>query len=156
MAVMSEGNGRATIREIAELAGVSIATVSRVVNGREDVSPETRELVQRVVRERGYTANRNARGLSAGKTGLIGATVPMLHHAYFSYILAVVLVHRRAEDEAHVLLVQPFGGAGEDVGEVHAPRPQPDDARAPPRGLAARAPDARNHRRCSDHPPRGV
>jgi LacI family transcriptional regulator len=81
-------NGRATIREIAELAGVSIATVSRVVNGREDVSPETRELVQRVVRERGYTANRNARGLSAGKTGLIGATVPMLHHAYFSYILA--------------------------------------------------------------------
>jgi LacI family transcriptional regulator len=82
------GNGRATIREIAELAGVSIATVSRVVNGREDVSPETRELVQRVVRERGYTANRNARGLSAGKTGLIGATVPMLHHAYFSYILA--------------------------------------------------------------------
>jgi LacI family transcriptional regulator len=86
---MSElGNGRATIREIAELAGVSIATVSRVVNGREDVSPETRELVQRIVRERGYTANRNARGLSAGKTGLIGATVPMLHHAYFSYILA--------------------------------------------------------------------
>jgi LacI family transcriptional regulator, galactose operon repressor len=89
MGAMSEiGNGRATIREIAELAGVSIATVSRVVNGREDVSPETRELVQRVVRERGYTANRNARGLSAGKTGLIGATVPMLHHAYFSYILA--------------------------------------------------------------------
>jgi LacI family transcriptional regulator len=89
MRCMSElGNGRATIREIAELAGVSIATVSRVVNGREDVSPETRELVQRVVRERGYTANRNARGLSAGKTGLIGATVPMLHHAYFSYILA--------------------------------------------------------------------
>ena len=89
MGSMSEiGNGRATIREIAELAGVSIATVSRVVNGREDVSPETRELVQRVVRERGYTANRNARGLSAGKTGLIGATVPMLHHAYFSYILA--------------------------------------------------------------------
>ena len=90
MGSMSEGggNGHVTIREIAELAGVSIATVSRVVNGREDVSAETRELVQRVVRERGYTANRNARGLSAGKTGLIGATVPMLHHAYFSYILA--------------------------------------------------------------------
>jgi LacI family transcriptional regulator len=46
------GNGRATIREIAELAGVSIATVSRVMNGREDVSAETRELVQRIVRER--------------------------------------------------------------------------------------------------------
>jgi LacI family transcriptional regulator len=82
------GNGRVTIREIANLAGVSIATVSRVVNGREDVSAETRELVQKIVREQGYSANRSARGLSAGKTGLIGATVPMLQAAYFSHLLS--------------------------------------------------------------------
>jgi LacI family transcriptional regulator len=82
------GRGRTTIREIAELAGVSIATVSRVVNGRGDVSDETRENVQRVVREYGYSANRSARALSAGKTGLIGVTVPMLHPAYFSYLLS--------------------------------------------------------------------
>src|SRR5712671_1511784 len=88
MAAMSEGNGRATIREIAELAGVSIATVSRVVNGREDVSPATRELVQAIVRERGYTTNRSARGLAAGRTGLIGATVPLVHAAYFSFLLS--------------------------------------------------------------------
>ena len=37
---------RLTIREIADLAGVSIATVSRVLNGRDDVSDETRELVR--------------------------------------------------------------------------------------------------------------
>jgi LacI family transcriptional regulator len=79
--------GRATIREIADLAGVSIATVSRVVNGRGDVSDETRELVQRVVREHGYSANRSARGLSGGRTGLIGGTVPMLHYPYFSHVL---------------------------------------------------------------------
>jgi LacI family transcriptional regulator len=79
---------RVTIREIAELAGVSVATVSRVMNDREDVSPETRELVQRIVRERGYTTNRTARGLSAGRTGLIGATVPLVHPAYFSFILS--------------------------------------------------------------------
>jgi LacI family transcriptional regulator len=84
----AEGNGHVTIREIAELAGVSIATVSRVVNGREDVSPGTREVVQRIVRERGYTTNRSARGLSAGRTGLIGATVPMVHAAYFSQLLS--------------------------------------------------------------------
>ena len=77
-----------TIREIADLAGVSVATVSRVMNGREDVSAETRELVQRVVREHGYTANRSARGLSAGRTGLVGATVPVVHPAYFSFILS--------------------------------------------------------------------
>ncbi|HZS24409.1 MAG TPA: LacI family DNA-binding transcriptional regulator [Gaiellaceae bacterium] len=79
---------RPTIREIAQLAGVSVATVSRVMNDREDVAPETRELVQRIVRERGYTTNRSARGLSAGRTGLIGATVPQVHPAFFSFILS--------------------------------------------------------------------
>src|SRR3954465_12753944 len=79
---------RVTIREIADLAGVSVATVSRVMNGRDDVAPETRELVQRIVREHGYTTNRTARGLSAGRTGLIGATVPLVHPAYFSFILS--------------------------------------------------------------------
>jgi LacI family transcriptional regulator len=79
---------RVTIREIADLAGVSVATVSRVMNGRDDVAPETRELVLRIVREQGYTASRSARGLSAGRTGLIGATVPLVHPAYFSFILS--------------------------------------------------------------------
>lgn len=79
---------RITIREIAELAGVSIATVSRVVNGRDDVSYDTRELVQRIIEERGYTTNRSARGLSVGRTGLAGVLVPLLHPAYFSAILA--------------------------------------------------------------------
>jgi LacI family transcriptional regulator len=79
---------RVTIREIAELAGVSIATVSRVVNGRDDVSDETRELVQRVVREHGYSANRSARGLSAGRTGFVGVTIPKVHPVYFSSILS--------------------------------------------------------------------
>ena len=63
---------------------MSIATVSRVLNGREDVSPETRGLVQRVIQENGYTANRSARGLSAGRTGLVGVLVPLVFPAYFS------------------------------------------------------------------------
>jgi LacI family transcriptional regulator len=79
---------RVTIRQIADLAGVSVATVSRVMNGRDDVAPDTRELVQRVVRENGYTTSRTARGLSAGRTGLIGATVPLIYPAYFSLILS--------------------------------------------------------------------
>jgi LacI family transcriptional regulator len=79
---------RMTIRQIAELAGVSIATVSRVLNGRGDVSDETRELVTRIIREHGYTANRSARGLSAGRTGLVGILVPLVYPAYFSGILA--------------------------------------------------------------------
>src|SRR5437762_12344827 len=77
-----------TIRQIADLAGVSIATVSRVLNGRGDVSDETRDLVSRIIRENGYTANRSARGLSAGRTGLVGVLVPLVYPAYFSGLLA--------------------------------------------------------------------
>ena len=76
-----------TIKEIADLAGVSIATVSRVVNGHSDVSTETREAVQRVIREHGYTANRSARALSGGRTGLVGVTVPRVQPSYFSSII---------------------------------------------------------------------
>ena len=87
-AVTQRALQRTTIREIANQAGVSIATVSRVLNGRGDVSDETRDLVSRVIRENGYTANRNARGLSAGRTGLVGVVVPLVFPAYFAYILA--------------------------------------------------------------------
>jgi LacI family transcriptional regulator len=79
---------RMTIRQIADLAGVSIATVSRVLNGRGDVSDETRDFVTNIIRENGYTANRSARGLSAGRTGLVGILVPLVYPAYFSGILA--------------------------------------------------------------------
>jgi len=80
--------GRATIRDIADLAGVSIATVSRVLNDRPDVAPETRETVLQVVREHGFSTNRGARGLSSGRTGIVGLTLPLVADAYFGPILS--------------------------------------------------------------------
>jgi LacI family transcriptional regulator len=80
--------GRATIRDIADLAGVSIATVSRVLNDRPDVAPETRQTVLQVVREHGFSTNRGARGLSSGRTGMIGLTLPLVADAYFGPILS--------------------------------------------------------------------
>jgi LacI family transcriptional regulator len=85
----TNGHGtRLTIREVAELAGVSTATVSRVINGRADVSERARDAVMRVVRQYGYSTNRTARALSGGRTGLVGVTLPVVHHSYFSVILA--------------------------------------------------------------------
>jgi len=75
---------RVTIRRVAELAGVSVATVSRVANGHADVSQQTREVVQRVIREQGYQTTR----LPGGLTGLVGVTLPMIHPAYFAELLA--------------------------------------------------------------------
>src|SRR4051794_22923104 len=77
-----------TIRDIARLAGVSIATVSRVMNDRPDVATETREAVLEVVRRHGFTTNRSARALSAGRTGFIGVTIPLVADPYFSPILS--------------------------------------------------------------------
>jgi len=81
-------HARATIRDIADRAGVSIATVSRVLNGRPDVAPETREEVLEVARKLRFTTNRSARSLSGGRTGLIGVTIPIVHAAYFAFILS--------------------------------------------------------------------
>jgi LacI family transcriptional regulator len=80
--------GRATIRDIADLAGVSIATVSRVLNDRPDVAPETRDTVMQLVRKHGFTTNRGARGLASGRTGVVGLTLPLVNDAYFGPILS--------------------------------------------------------------------
>jgi LacI family transcriptional regulator len=81
---------RKTIGQIAQLAGVSAATVSRVVNGRSGVSAKKREAVQRVVREHAYSPTLGARSLSAGRTGLIGVTVPVIQSSCFSLIVGGV------------------------------------------------------------------
>ncbi|HLK02253.1 MAG TPA: LacI family DNA-binding transcriptional regulator [Streptosporangiaceae bacterium] len=88
MSISSVGAGRQsrmTIRQVAELAGVSIATVSRVLNERADVSAQTRETVLRVIREHGYQAVLRARPV---RTGRVGVVVPMVHPGYFAEILA--------------------------------------------------------------------
>jgi DNA-binding LacI/PurR family transcriptional regulator len=63
---------RITIKDVAQKAGVSTQTVSRVINYRPDVSPETRERVQRVIKEMGYSPNVIARSLSRGRTNTLG------------------------------------------------------------------------------------
>lgn len=52
----------ATIREVAERSGVSISTVSRVMNAPETVSPEKRKVVEQAIKELGYTPNALAHG----------------------------------------------------------------------------------------------
>ena len=84
------GRDRSTIRDVAAAAGVSIATVSRVLNGRPDVAAGTREAVLQAARELGFSSNRSARALSGGRTSLIGVTVPLVDIEYFSRIVAGV------------------------------------------------------------------
>lgn len=68
-----------TIQDIARLAGVSKATVSRVLNHHQNVDPGTRELVLRIVKEKGFVPNNAASGLAGGRTRLLGVLIPALN-----------------------------------------------------------------------------
>ena len=67
-----------TIEDIARIAGVSEATVSRVLNQKPDVAPATRERILRIMEENGFVPSITAAGLAGGRTRLIGALVPSL------------------------------------------------------------------------------
>ncbi len=71
------------IREIARQAGVSTATVSRVMNGKGSVSDNTRQRVLAVVKQNNYKLNSIARGLSRQKTDTIGVVLPELVDEFF-------------------------------------------------------------------------
>ena len=90
MAKTETTNGeRPTVREIASRSGVSVATVSRVLNGRPDVAPATREAVLKHIRDGAYVTNRIAKALATGgRTGLIALTVPYINAEYFVDILS--------------------------------------------------------------------
>jgi DNA-binding LacI/PurR family transcriptional regulator len=66
---------RPTLVEVAGVAGVSRATVSRVVNGVESVDPDIRGIVERAIADTGYVPNRAARSLVTGRTGTVGLVV---------------------------------------------------------------------------------
>lgn len=68
--------GKHTIDDVARLAGVSKATVSRVLNHKPDVDPMTRERVLRIVEEIGFVPSITATGLAGGRSHLIGILIP--------------------------------------------------------------------------------
>src|SRR4029079_5737085 len=68
-------SGGATLEAVAKVAGVSRATVSRVVNGSPKVSPDVRRAVEAAVTELGYIPNRAARSLVTRRSGSIGVVI---------------------------------------------------------------------------------
>jgi DNA-binding LacI/PurR family transcriptional regulator len=88
---------RATVKDVAKLAGVSPKTVSNVVNGVVFVRPETRARVEQAVSELDYVPNMSARGLRNGRSGMIGLALPDLLRPYSAEIthLVVELAHKR-------------------------------------------------------------
>lgn len=76
-----------TINEVAKEAGVSITTVSRVLNNNYPVKKETRERIEEAIKKLNYKPNIMARGLITKKTSVIGVVVPGITNLFFSTIV---------------------------------------------------------------------
>ncbi|MBE2198624.1 MAG: LacI family DNA-binding transcriptional regulator [Anaerolinea sp.] len=69
-------NAKITVKQISEMSGVSISTVSRVLNNHHHVRPEIRNRVQQVIAETGYQPNPAARSLAGCESRIIGLVIP--------------------------------------------------------------------------------
>ena len=101
----------ATIRDVARRAQVSVATVSRTLNGLENVSEHTRARVAEAVRDLGYVPHAGARSLSLARTGAIGVVLPDLHGEFFSEIMRGM--DREASRHGYLLLLSNMHAGGE-------------------------------------------
>lgn len=80
-----------TINDIAERAGVSLATVSRVMNNSGYVKEETRKKVMDIIEELNYVPNAIARSLSTSKTNTIGVIVPDINNPFFGEVIKGII-----------------------------------------------------------------
>ncbi len=100
------------MQDIADLAGVSIATVSRVLNQPEKVKPETRRKVQRILEQTNFVANAVARGLVVNSMKTIGILTVDVRDLYFSKV--IYTLERQFTEYGYNVLLSNTGG---EVGE---------------------------------------
>jgi DNA-binding LacI/PurR family transcriptional regulator len=97
-----------SLKDVAAVAGVSVRTVSNVVNRFPHVAPETRARVEKALEELNYRPNLAARNLRRGRSGLIGLVVPEIDSPYFSELAAHLIL--AAEERSWTVLVDQTGG----------------------------------------------
>ena len=104
-----------SMKDIAQRCGVSVATVSKALNGHDDISRETRERIQAVASEMGYLANAAARALKTNRTYNIGVLFvdeknSGLAHDYFSAVLDSLRVEAEASGYDITFISRNIGG----------------------------------------------
>lgn len=73
-----------TIKDIARICGVGVSTVSRAINNHPDINPETKEMINRVIREYGYVPNNSARNLKRTEAKTIAVLVKGMNNPFFT------------------------------------------------------------------------
>jgi len=109
----------ATIKDVARAAGVSVATVSRALNGADNVLPDTRQRILDMARELRYSPSGAARSLITRKTDTVGALLPDLHGEFFSELIRGIDQAARARG-LHLLLSSSHDDAHEAAAALRA------------------------------------
>ena len=78
---------KVTMRDVARLAGVSVATVSAVINGGPKVSQLRSERVRQAMEALDYYPDQVARSLKVGKTGVVGMVIPDITNSFFAHLI---------------------------------------------------------------------
>jgi len=78
---------KVSIFDVAKKSGLSVVTVSRVLNNSSSVRAKNREKVLQAMKELNYQPNASARSLARGKTGIIGLTITTLHDSFFDAVV---------------------------------------------------------------------
>src|SRR5665647_68946 len=100
---VSVNSRRPKLADVARMAGVSSATVSRVLNHPEIVRPDVQAKVRRAITELGYAPDAVARALSLGRSSTIGAIVPTLGIAIFAD--GTTALQSRLREHGYTLLI---------------------------------------------------
>lgn len=100
------GAKRSTLRDVAALAGVSHQTVSRVINDRPEVTPETRAKVEAAIAQLGFRPHAIARSMAQGRTCTLACLAPNLTD--FTYASNIEGAERVARTHGYYLLAVPF------------------------------------------------
>lgn len=97
-------NSKKTIIDIARASGVSVSTISRILNGRPDVSAETRERVQKIIEEYGYTPQAQWQQIAMGRSQTICLHYPIGHQHFGQIALEYILGATAACEENNYFL----------------------------------------------------
>ena len=108
-----------TIKDVARVAGVSVATVSRALNGRANVTAQTRERVMGVVAQLRFVPSSAAQSMITRRTHTVGALLPDLHGEYFSELIRGIDLAARARG-LHLLVSSSHGDAAEAAAALRA------------------------------------
>lgn len=115
-----------TMNDVARAAGVSLKTVSNVLNDYEFIRPATRQRVQDAIAELGYEANLTARSLRSGKTHMLGLVLSDLAAPYYAELASRVMT--AAERRGYRVLLEQSGAlVANELGALQGPLRQLTD-----------------------------